>query len=52
MYKKINIYLKSFNGYYKYEASTNMSKTCKEAKAKFLLRVDYLDSNQVKASYK
>jgi hypothetical protein len=51
MYKKINIYLKNRNGNYAYECSTNMSKTCKEAKNKFLAVHNYLDITQVKASF-
>lgn len=52
MYKKINIYLKNLRGVYTYECSTTWSKTCKEAKASFLKKHNYLDSSQVKASYK
>lgn len=51
MYKKIDIYLKNIKGVYTYECSTNMSKTCKEAKAKFLQKHNYLDAGQVKASF-
>jgi hypothetical protein len=39
-------------GFYSYECSTNMSKTCKQAKARFLEKYNYLDNGQVKASYK
>ena len=51
MYPKINIYLKNLRGNYTYECSTNMSKTCKEAKRKFLAIHNYLDATQVKASF-
>jgi hypothetical protein len=52
MYKKIDIYLlnrgrKTFV----YECSTNWSKTCKEAKEKFLRKENYLSSEQVKAVF-
>ena len=51
MYKKINIYLKNTRGFYAYECSTTWSKTCKEAKAKFLAIHNYLDAGQVKANF-
>jgi len=51
MYRKIDIYLKTIRGFYQYECSTNWSKTCKEAKEKFLRKHYYLDKNQVKASF-
>ena len=44
--KKIDIFV---NGIYK--CSTNWSKTCKEAKHKFLLKENYLDISQVKALF-
>lgn len=50
--RKINIYLKDLKGFYRYESSTNWSKTCKEAKAKFLEKENYLHPSQVKTSYK
>lgn len=50
-YKKIDIYLKNLNGFYKYECSTTWSKTCKEAKANFLKKHNYLDNGQVKACF-
>ena len=50
--KKINVYLKSLKGFYQYECSTTWSKTCKEAKQKFLLKHNYLNKNQVKCSFK
>ena len=55
MYKKIDIYLKDFTGFLKddfcYECSTIQSKTCKEAKEKFLKKEYYLDKTQVKAYF-
>lgn len=36
LYKKIHIYLKGGQWKWFYACSTNQSKTCKEAKAKFL----------------
>ena len=51
MYKKIDIYLKNLRGFWQYECSTNWSKTCKEAKYKFLLKENYLDNSQVKAIF-
>jgi hypothetical protein len=51
MYKKIDIYLKNLKGFYQYECSTNLSKTCKEAKKRFLLKENYLDKSQVKANF-
>jgi hypothetical protein len=51
MYKKIDIYLRNLKGFWQYETSTNGSKTCKEAKQKFLLRENYLDDSQVKAKF-
>ncbi len=47
----IDIYLKGKNGVYVYECSTTWSKTCKEAKKKFLIKNSYLDESQVKASF-
>jgi acyl-CoA-binding protein len=49
MYKKIDIFLKDLRGNYAYECSTNKSKTCKDAKAKYLALHNYLDAGQVKA---
>lgn len=49
--KKIDIYLRNTKGVYAYECSTNMSKTCKEAKARFLKIHNYLSQDQVKASF-
>ena len=51
MYKKIDIYLKNLKGMYAYECSTNMSKTCKQAKASFLAKHSYLSPEQVKCNY-
>ena len=51
MYKKIDIYLKSLNGNYAYECSTNWYKTCKEAKQSFLNKHSYLDTAQVKTVF-
>jgi hypothetical protein len=50
-YKKIDIYLKDLNGNYVYECSTNSYATCKQAKASFLAKHNYLDVTQVKASF-
>ena len=50
MYKKIDIYTKKICGYYKYETSTNASRTCKEAKEKFCTRF-MLDKSQVLCKY-
>lgn len=50
-HKKIDIYLKNLKGFYQYECSTNWSKTCKEAKNKFLNKHNYLDASQVKANF-
>jgi len=50
-YKKIDIYLKNLKGFYQYECSTNWSKTCKEAKNRFLNKHNYLDASQVKANF-
>jgi hypothetical protein len=51
MEKKIDIYLKNLRGFWQYECSTNWSKTCKEAKQKFLNKENYLDKGQVKAVF-
>ena len=51
MYKKIDIYLRNLKGFWQYECSTTWSKTCKEAKHKFLLKENYLDISQVKALF-
>lgn len=51
MNKKIDIYLKHLNGYFQYECSTNRSKTCKEAKARFLELHKGISPDQVKASF-
>jgi len=51
MYKKIDVYLRNLKGFWQYECSTNYSKTCKEAKQKFLLKENYLDNSQVKAIF-
>lgn len=48
---KIDIFLKNLRGNYTYECSTTQSKTCKEAKAKFLAIHNYLSPNQVKANF-
>ena len=50
-YKKIDIYLKTLRGFWKYECSTTRSKTCKEAKNRFLEIHNYLDNTQVKANF-
>ena len=49
--RKIDIYLKSLNGFYQYECSKKWAKTCKEAKNRFLKIHNYLSPEQVKASY-
>jgi hypothetical protein len=50
--KKIDIYLKNLNGFYGYECSTNASKTCKEAKDRYLKGIGRgLDSSQVKTRF-
>ena len=50
MYKKIDIYLKSLNGYWRYECSTNVSQTLKQAKYNFCVKY-CLDSSQVKCKF-
>ena len=50
-YKKIDIFLKNARGFWQYEYSTNWSKTCKEAKERFLRKENYLDKAQVKTSF-
>ena len=47
---KIDIFLKHLNGFYQYECSTTQSKTCKEAKQKFLQLHSGIHKDQVKAS--
>lgn len=50
--KKIDIYLLyRFRKTYHYECSTTQSKTCKEAKARFLAVNPFLSSDQVKAVF-
>ncbi len=50
-FKKIDIYLRKFQTkFWKYECSTNASKTCKEAKEKFCKKHG-LDETQVKANF-
>jgi hypothetical protein len=50
--KKIDIYIKyGANKWFDYYASTNIAKTCKEAKARFLSMHSGLHSSQVKASF-
>lgn len=50
--RKIDIYLLNrTHKCWQYECSTTWSKTCKEAKASFLRRHDYLDAGQVKARF-
>jgi hypothetical protein len=50
--KKIDIYIKyGSNKWFDYYASTNMAKTCKEAKARFLSIHSGLHSSQVKANF-
>lgn len=52
MYKKINIYLLNRStGNFVYYCATNWSKTCKEAKEKFLLKHNYLSKDQVKCNF-
>jgi hypothetical protein len=52
MYKKIDIYLKNTKGFYQYECSTNASKTCKEAKNRYLQGIGKgLDPSQVKTNF-
>lgn len=48
--KKIDIYLKSLNGYWKYECSTMASPSCKSALHNFCVRHG-LDKSQVKARF-
>jgi hypothetical protein len=50
-YKKIDIYLRNTKGVYTYECSTTWSRTCKDAKMRFLQKENYLDQSQVKAVY-
>ena len=52
MYKKIDILTRGKGklNQWQYECSTNMSKTCKEAKARFCTR-HKLDPSQVKAIF-
>lgn len=52
IYKKIHIHVKRNNeeGWF-YACSTNWSKTCKEAKAFYLLKFPQLSPNQVKTNY-
>ena len=50
--RKIDIYLLNrTHKCWQYECSTTWSETCKEAKASFLRRHDYLDAGQVKARF-
>lgn len=57
--RKINIFTRGLKnkigfvsfGHWQYECSTNWSKTCKEAKEKFLRIHNYLDNGQVKAKF-
>lgn len=51
MHKKIDIYLYSrTKKYWAYECSTNQSKSCKEAKNRFV-SLHGLDSEQVRARF-
>jgi hypothetical protein len=50
-YPKIDIYLRHLNGQREYHMSTTWSRTCKEAKARFLLEHNYLDAGQVTCSF-
>lgn len=57
--EKIDIYTRGIKkskgfiswGNWVYECSTNYSKTCKEAKERFLRKENYLSSEQVKAVF-
>jgi hypothetical protein len=50
--RKIDIYLLNrTRGVWQYECSTTWSRTCREAKAAFLRRHDYLDAGQVRARF-
>ena len=52
IYKKIHIHVKrSIDKEWIYACSTNWSKTCKEAKAFYLLKFPQLSTNQVKTNY-
>jgi len=48
--RKIDIFLKSSNGFYQYECSTMASPTCKQAKHNFCVK-HCLDNSQVKAIF-
>lgn len=50
-YRKIDIYLKNPRGGYTYGCSTTRSKTCKEAKRRFLEVHNYLHPDQVRARF-
>jgi hypothetical protein len=50
--RKIDIYLLNrTHKCWQYECSTTWSKTCRDAKASFLRRHDYLDAGQVRARF-
>jgi hypothetical protein len=52
LYKKIHIHVKrSVDKEWTYACSTNWSKTCKEAKAFYLLKFPQLSPNQVKTNW-
>jgi hypothetical protein len=50
--RKIDIYLLNrTRGAWQYECSTTWARTCRDAKAAFLRRHDYLDAGQVRARF-
>jgi len=49
-HKKIDIYVQNKSGIYNYMVSTTRSKTCKEAKEKFLVAYP-IGSDKVKTQY-
>ena len=50
--RKIDIYLLNrTRKCWQYECTTTWSKTCRDAKASFLRRHDYLDAGQVRARF-
>jgi len=50
--RKIDIYLLNrSHKCWQYECTTTWSKTCRDAKASFLRRHDYLDAGQVRARF-
>jgi hypothetical protein len=51
MYKKIDLFIKNSRGGWTYVCTTQQSRTCKEAKEKFLSVNKKLDTKQVKACF-